>query len=243
MTMQTVERMNLKRHTLVDISDAGRECILAELAGSGPDRPALKQKFGRILLQEQAGVRVPGIVRREDVSPRAGCIPVGFCEPVSRGDGRLRVAAFAPMEEVIRVTSPYDLVSLPILRRNASNVALAAARTHAEEIGLELGVWGSAAMELYTGLACTHEGSDLDLLIAAASAKKLSLFMDEMTDMEERLGLRIDMELELPNGYGVQLKELFGKGRTVIGKGINGVALFSREQMLAELPDDSNLTI
>jgi hypothetical protein len=47
------------------------------------------------------------------------------------------------------------------------------------------------------------------------------------------------VELELPNGYGVHLKELLGQGRTVIGKSINGVALFPREEMLAELPHDS----
>jgi phosphoribosyl-dephospho-CoA transferase len=95
-------------------------------------------------------------------------------------------------------------------------------------------------MELYTGLPCTHEGSDLDLLVAAASRKRLSRFIDEIRFMEEHFALRIDVELELPNGYGVHLKELLGQGRTVIGKSINGVALFPREQMLAELPHDSS---
>jgi hypothetical protein len=52
--------------------------------------------------------------------------------------------------------------------------------------------------------------------------------------------VRIDVELELPNGYGVHLKELLGEGRMVIGKSINGVALIPREQILAELPHDSS---
>ena len=233
--------MNFKRHTLIDVSDAGRECILAELAGSGTNSATLREKFGRILLPELAGVRIPGIVRREEVSPRSGCIPVGFCEPISRGDeGRLRIAAFAGMEDVVRVTSPYDLVLQPISLRTASMSALAAAKPRAEALGLVFGVWGSAAMELYTGLPCTHDGSDLDLLVAAASRKRLLGFMAEIKFMEEHFALRIDVELELPNGYGVHLKELLGQGRTVIGKSITGVALFSREQMLAELPHYSS---
>jgi hypothetical protein len=46
------------------------------------------------------------------------------------------------------------------------------------------------------------------------------------------------VELELPNGYGVQLKELMGQGRTIMGKSINGVALFPRDQVFAELTID-----
>ena len=102
--------MNLKRHTLIDVSDKGRESILAELAGNGTNSTILREKYERILLPKQAGVRVPGIVRREEVSPRSGCVPIGFCEPISRGEGRLRIAAFARIEDVVRVVSPYELV-------------------------------------------------------------------------------------------------------------------------------------
>ena len=114
----------LKRHTMVDVSDEGREFILTELAGGGNDSTVLRDKFGRILLPEKAGVRVPGIVRREEVSPRAGCVPVGFCEPVSRGEARLRIAAFARTEDVIRVVTPYELISTDIPMRTASMTAL-----------------------------------------------------------------------------------------------------------------------
>ena len=99
--------MNFKRHTLIDVSDAGRECILAELAGSGAISLILRERFGRILLPELAGVRVPGIVRREEGSPRAGYVPVGFCEPISPGESRLRIAAFARLADVT------DLQGLP----------------------------------------------------------------------------------------------------------------------------------
>lgn len=230
--------MNWKRHTLIDVSDAGRKAILAELAGSGAHSAMIRKKFGRVLLPERAGVRVPGIVRREDGAPRFGFVPVGFSEPVSNGEGRLRIAAFARLEDVVGVTTPYEILSLPIPRRTASTEALAAAKAHAEEAGLVLGVWGSAAMELYTGLPCTGRDSDLDLMVAAAPEEKLSRWMIEMEAMEERFGLRIDVELDLPNGYGVQLKELLDHGRTVLGKNMTGVALLPRAQILAELSHD-----
>jgi phosphoribosyl-dephospho-CoA transferase len=231
--------MNWKRHTLVDISDAGRESILAELAGNYINSPVLREKFGCVLLPELAGARVPGIVRREDSTPRSGYVPVGFSEPVSVGEERLRIAAFARVEDVVKVTSPYEIMLLPIPRRTASTEALIAAKAHAESLALVLGVWGSVAMELYTGLPCTNKDSDLDLMVASASEEKLSSFMIEIEAIAEHFGLRVDVELDLPNGYGMQLKELLGQGRAVLGKSITGVTLFPRVQILAELPHDS----
>jgi phosphoribosyl-dephospho-CoA transferase len=231
--------MHWKRHTLIDISDTGRVAILAEFTGNGADRAMLREKLGRVLLPELAGARVPGIVRREDVSPRSGCVPIGFSAPLSDGEERLRIAAFARLEDVVRVDSPYEIMSLPIPRRTASTKALAAIKAHTESLGLVLGVWGSAAMEIYTGLPCTNKDSDLDLLVAPASRERLSRFMMEIQVMEERFAVPIDVELDLPSGYGVQLKELLGQGRMVLGKSITGVCLFPRRQMLAELPPGS----
>jgi len=230
--------LNLKRHTLVDVSDAGREAILAEVAGRGAKSPILRERLGRVLLPDEAGVRVPGVVRREDGAPRAGCLPVGFTESISGEENRLRIAAFARFKDVVRVTSPYEITSMPIPRRTAGTEALSVAKSQAGSLNLRIGVWGSAAMELYTGLPCTREGSDLDLLVAAAPHERLLRFMVEMKGLEERFGLRIDVEVDLPNGYGVQLKELLGQGRTVLGKSITDVALLPREQMVAELPED-----
>jgi phosphoribosyl-dephospho-CoA transferase len=231
--------LNWKRHALIDVSDAGRRAIFEELAGRDAEDIMLRERLGRVLLPDEAGVRVPGIVRREDGAPRAGCLPVGFTESISGEENRLRIAAFARFEDVVRVTSPYEITSMPIPRRTACTEALAAAKARAWSMGLLLGVWGSAAMELYTGLPCTREGSDLDLLVAAAPHEGLLRFMVEMRGLEERFGLRIDVEVDLPNGYGVQLKELLGQGRTVLGKSITEVALLPREQMVAELPHDS----
>ena len=119
-------------------------------------------------------------------------MPLGFSGASSNGEGRLRIAAFALLEDVVSVMIPYEMLSLPNPRRTASTEA------QAESLGLVLGVWGSAAMELYTGLPFTREDSDLDLIVAATSEEKLSHFGVEVKAMGGRFGLRIDVEVDLP---------------------------------------------
>jgi phosphoribosyl-dephospho-CoA transferase len=229
--------MNLKRHTLLDITDSGRDEILADLAGSGPGSDMLREMYAQVLLPEVAGIRVPGVVRREETALRSGYLPVGFSSPTTGTQGRLRMAAFVQQKDILRITSPYDLLTVAISPpRNACNTALALARSQARIFGLVLGVWGSAALELYTGLPCTHADSDLDLLVVAAPQELLCRFLLKIESIEEHLDLRIDVEIDLPNGYGVNLKELFGHGRTVLGKSFADVAMLSREQILAVLP-------
>jgi phosphoribosyl-dephospho-CoA transferase len=217
--------MDWKRHTMLDISDAGRDAILAELAG---DDPLLREKLGDLLLPERSGVRIPGIVRREESAPRPGCVAVGFCGSAAVDFVRMRVAAFVNPDDVVRITTPYELLSLPIAHRTLSTRALAAASAQAGALGMNLGVWGSAALEIYTGLPYTHNDSDLDLLVAATSRESLCRFLEEIKVLEERFGLRIDAEVDLPGGFGVH--------RKIIGKSLDGVEMLSREQILADLP-------
>jgi phosphoribosyl-dephospho-CoA transferase len=236
--------MYLKRHTLLDITDRGRADILAELAGNGFDSAMLRERYAQVLLPEMAGARIPGIVRREEGALRPGCIPVGFSSPLAGSEGRLRMAAFVRQEDVVRTTSPYELMALPTSPpRNACTTALDLANNQAHDLNLDLGVWGSVALELYTGLPCTHQSSDLDLLVSIAPRVVLSQFLHKVKAIEKHLELRIDVELELPNGYGVHLKELFGQGRTIIGKSLNDVTLLPREQILAELPQEEPVKI
>ncbi len=232
--------MNWKRHTLLDISDTGREEILSELAG---DSPLLREQLGDILLPEKAGARIPGIIRREETAPRPSSVALGFCGPSAGTEGRLRVGAFVKPEDVLLVTTPYQLLSSsrPIPNRTASTRALAAASDQALSLGLTLGVWGSAAQEIYTGLPYTHNDSDLDLLVAAAPPKVLSRFLEHIKKLETCFAFRIDVEVDLSSGFGINLKELFGQSLTVIGKGLNSVELFQREDILAVLPDEAGI--
>lgn len=229
----------LPRHTLVDVNDPARQRILAGLCQGYPCDDTLQQNYARVLLPQAAGARIPGIVRRHEEPLAHDHVAVGFCSPNRGSQGRLRLAALVPREDVIQVTSPYDLLAgAPALPPVACSKALALCRDQARALGLELGVWGSAALELYTGLPYTDRHSDLDLLVMPAPAPTLSRFLDTITAIEGRYDLRIDAELELSSGFGVHLKELFGQGRTILGKSRTEVSLLGREQVLEALPPE-----
>jgi phosphoribosyl-dephospho-CoA transferase len=229
--------MHYKRHDLLDISISGRKRIFEELATDHAVGEELRNKYTHILLPRTDGSGFPGIVRREESFRVKGVIPVGFCGPVYLNGSRLRLATFVKPDEVVTRTTPYDLLERDSVSvHNASTRALNDVMIHARRLGITLGVWGSMALELYTGLMCTHENSDLDLLVGAAPLNVLSQFLNKVVTLESSLGLRIDVELDLPNGYGVHLKEIFGGGRTVMGKSFMDVNLFHREKLLATLP-------
>ncbi len=64
--------------------------------------------------------------------------------------------------------------------------------------------------------------------------------MDDMRGVEGSLHLRIDVELDLACGYGVQLRELLSGGRMVLGKGLSDVVLLDRTRIIAELPHNGH---
>lgn len=235
---RTVDRYaGLKRHMLLDLKDCARQRLVDELDVTvGADVPG--RSYGQILLPQRVGARIPGIVRRDETGCAGDRIPVGFSSPSHSSDGRLRVAAFVDGADIIRITTPYELFVDNFTQRNNCMNALAVCREVADEYDLGIGVWGSAALELYSGLPYTHDESDLDLLVAPAPQSVLASFLDRINAVENRFGLRIDVEVDLDSGYGIHLKELIGNGRTLLGKSRIEVALLPRAQVLAELPAD-----
>lgn len=229
--------MTWKRHTLVDISDAGRKALLAEIKVEDCAQLTSLQQASEVLLPECAGARIPGIVRRADVALPDNLVAVGFSSPFAGPDGRLRLAVMIDVASIVDVMSPYALMAMPISGRTLSLRTLQAAAELSRCLGLRLGVWGSAALEVCTGLPYTHQESDLDLLVEPAPLDVLMNFLKDIYELEKRFALRIDVELDLADGYGVQLKELMGPGRMILGKSLADVALLSREHICSQLPD------
>ena len=220
-----------KRHNLLDLTDEGREWAFAGLAPH-PCHQGREEEVRRLVKDGYGPVKVPGIARREE-SPdaRPDLVPVGFVSPRTDRGSRVRVAAFVLERHVTRATTPYEVLRRPFSPRNACLTALVQARAAARRVDAELGVWGSAGLELYTGLPFTHGGSDLDLLVKPAPEPRLRELLSLLQALEKDLGLRIDVELDLPNGYGVQLKELAMNVNSVLGKGSTDVTLLSRSEV------------
>lgn len=220
-----------RRHTLLALTDEGRKRAYAGLDQKTKES-APGAEIRRLVRDGYGDVKIPGIVRREEsLEYSPDMVPVGFVAPVLNNGVRIRVPAFARERDVVRAITPYDVLSQGFDLRNACLAALAEAVKAAGNSGVVLGVWGSASLELCTGLAYTHDGSDLDLLVKPAPEHRLRDFLSLLAKLEGKHGLRIDVELDLPNGYGVQLKELVTDVGSVLGKSAHAVSLLPRDQV------------
>ena len=241
------------RHTLVNISHAGRERIFEELAVVGYNR----EVCGKLLLPEtypDKDVRrcpghtgqppIPGIVRREEATPREGYIPVGFSSWRSSEKGRLCIPSFAHPGEIVAAWPPESAfaraLSLPrnSLRATKAMRAVAKLLDMREAVPAELGLWGAAALEIQTGYPYTHDWSDLDILLTMrqpSGLEELRRCLSVVAALEKECAIRVDAEVTLPSGYGIPLKEVLQSGATVLGKGARDVVLMRKEEALASL--------
>lgn len=241
-----------KRHTLVTISLEGRERIFSELIQQGVHAEdcnslLLPEKFTPDVARYQwcyDFTPALGIVRREEDCQREGYIPVGFCSWKRRSDQRLRIASFITVNEILKTTSPYEV--LAVLKdnpekypRTITNTALAELVKLTAQYPFFLGVMGSIAQEIMTGYFYTSEISDIDIILSIPVLNESSIallyrWFNQMMQIEQCFSIRIDTELELTNGYGVALKELFSDGHSVLGKGLKDVQLLSKKEIFAD---------
>ena len=216
-----------KRHDLVWISDAGREYALRRTHSC---IPPVDGELIRALLF--ASPPVPAIVRRQDAA-EAGLLGVGFSFP-RRIDGlRLRAASAVPPDCVIQRKTPFDAACGD--PKNAPQGAALAALTEAGgRYHTRVGCFGSTALWMATGLPYLRRNSDLDVYLRhEGSWEELEQFFRALLEIERRSGVPIDAEIEYLGQYGVKLRELFGKGTTVMGKGLYETALLPRTREAA----------
>ncbi len=182
----------------------------------------------------QGDCDIPGFVRRSDEKPEA--VALGFV-PQQRIEGnRVRIGAFTDVEDIVIVMSPYDIMQRKVYAHNAKTKCIKTILKLydlADLFDIKVGVLGSAALELATGLPYTDEASDIDLLVKPSRYEKLRAFYQ--TAQEKFSDINMDFELELPNGYGVKLAEIFMDTRTVLGKSIDDVNLLHRQDVMQYL--------
>lgn len=216
----------MKRHNLVFVSQKGKDKIWQEIA---PKYQGEALELVRDILQGTPNI--PGFVRRSEERP--GSIAIGFVHQRRIQGNRIRVAAFTEMQDIDTIMTPYE-----VMQRKAFTVE---EPTHcietiiklydlADKFDLHVGVLGSAALELATGLPYTDEASDVDLLLKPAPYDKLLDFY--RTAKENFKDIPLDFELDLPNGYGVKLAEIFMDTKTVLGKSLDNVDLLYRKDIM-----------
>ncbi len=228
-----MDQAKVKRHNLAYVTAAGRRAVYEEAA---------PHYQGEFLAMAEAALLgeadIPGIMRRG--SRGNGLLPLGFVHYKRAEDGqRLRLPAFVPETEVEAVVTPYDLLAGRIYSKDAWTprtrcLEVAASIFEAAvDLGLQTGLLGSVGLELATGLPYTDDASDLDILVQAAPLAALQALFVKARALS--MGAALDFEVDLPNGYGVKLAELFMDTGTVLGKSLDDVQLLSKKDTLEYL--------
>lgn len=223
-----MDKTQLKRHDLVFLTEAGRKSVLQRVTQQIKNKEALKAAEEIFC----AAAAVPGIVRRDDTGADCG-IAIGFVHYRRIDGNRMRIAAYATEEEIDRIVSVYALTGCSNQQRTECMRIIDAIKSLADDMGLQIGILGSAGMELVTGLPYTDECSDIDILLKPAPYGVLQQFYTKAKLLSPQINM--DFELELPNGYGIKLAELFMDTSTVLGKSIKDVDLLNKKEIMQML--------
>ena len=218
------------RHDLIWLSGAGRDYALRNIQNC---IPLVNDKEIRALML--CDPPIPAIVRRQEPSEDA-LLCIGFSSFLIIDGVRLRIACKAPLDCIARHKTPFDIAKCE--KSHASELIMPGIKILEElaDVGkrchVQVGCFCSAALQMATELPYLHKNSDLDLYLRCeGSQQDLEHFFEQLLNREKQSGISIDAELEFPGKYGVKLKELFGPGKTVLGKGLYDVALLDKHSL------------
>lgn len=213
------------RHTLIWLTPAGRDFAASHVRMQQWERGGEEDWRGALILDSA----VPGILCRQP-ELQDGIWTCGFSHWISTDGSRRRTLTDFCQKDVELALSPFELCSEKgresLCRRYPKLQAVFSA---AEKYGVELGVYGSTALEWVTNRAYRHENSDFDLYARLKMGGDVLEFGRMLTELEKTLDIRLDVELDA-GGYGIKMKELTAPGKTVLGKGLHDVRLFEKSK-------------
>jgi phosphoribosyl-dephospho-CoA transferase len=223
-------RMPPARHDLADLSRIDRGDLAAQVVEGllPPFRDGTTVSRVRATLAVQP---LPGIVARPSAPLRAGQIHLGVAFPFRCEGARVKSAIAVPLGKIAGFSDPFVVARGAAALGGAIGAALRDLAQIAERLGLRLGVIGSAAMEIATGLPYTTADSDLDLVVAGGNAAALEDFSAALPDRD----VRVDAEVLLRSGGGVKLAEFVSGSNSLVLKEISDVRLIAREEVVAAL--------
>jgi phosphoribosyl-dephospho-CoA transferase len=205
----------LRRHDLLRVEPAAWDAMLRRHPGLA----------GLPLVADWAQLRRPVMVRRRMVGDLAGGVPAALPLPPIHGKRRL---AFNFASGTATATRP------PVLLRDAVRTApagwqpvIAALLDLGETVGTTPRVFGALLWEHVTGLPYLTAQSDLDLLWSISDERKAVLLVERLLRLDADGPVRLDGELVLPDGSGVNWRELAqsiaNPGHEVLVKTMEGV--------------------
>lgn len=217
----------LKRHDLLWLNDAGREAALRTARPFLADATA--DQVATLLRRKE----IPAIVSRQE-ERHEGHLAAGFASPEKYDGARLRVAVLADLDKVEQTMTPFQVAEQIADADTPPRRSLLEALLNAgEHSGIAVGFFGSTALQTVTGLPYCDETSDVDVYIKKNNADaNLQTFHAAVLDLERESGIRIDVEYEYREIYGIKLKEIFAGRKLVLAKGLYSVELFPSSSVL-----------
>ncbi|MCC7572680.1 MAG: malonate decarboxylase holo-[acyl-carrier-protein] synthase [Candidatus Methanofastidiosum sp.] len=196
--------------------------------------PIKNEDFRNLIVQNI----LPGIVRREEIDVVKGAnyysenekVFIGFVHPYTENGRRLRFGTFVPGDRITKLITPYEVSNFSFKSRTPALSALSQIIAQ-----FKVGVWGSTALEIITGLTYTHDMSDLDIIVKNYTSEELINLLSFCNELESSMGIKIDIEINLKSGYGINLKEYASESEALLGKGLRDVVLIERKSIEAYL--------
>jgi phosphoribosyl-dephospho-CoA transferase len=190
----------MRRHDLLQVDEAAWDAAL----GAHPCFTELPSP-ARDLVVAWARNAWPVIVRRLRPGDSAGYAPAAL--PLPPSVGKQRLAFILPAESVA--------VRGPVLLREAAEAApktwqpvISSLVQLGETFGTPARVFGALLWEHVTGLHYLGPQSDLDLLWAPPDMEAATALVRALRRVEGAGPIRLDGEMLLPSGAGVQWREL-----------------------------------
>jgi len=212
--------MPYKRHDLVWLSGAGRDCALRNIQSCIP--PVSDREKSDLIFSG-----VPAIVRRQETA-EGGLLCIGFSSPRIIDGVRLRIGSVVPPDCVTERKTAFDVANYENSLLPRHHEILRALMDAGAEHHVQVGCFGSAAMQMATDLPYCRENSDLDIYLRLhGSRRDLELFFSLLLGYERQFRVTTDPEIEFGK-YGVKLKEFFAPGKTMLGKGLYDVTLLEK---------------
>lgn len=210
----------LRRHDLLRVKPATWQAILRCHPGLA-DLP---------LVADWALREWPVIVRRRMAGDLANGVPAAIPLPPSHGKRRL---AFSFASGAAVVALPPVLLSDALRAAPAKWQPVAAALLElGEAVGMTPRVFGALLWQHATGLPYLTDRLDLDLLWFISDERTAALLVEGLLRLDADGPVRLDGELELPDGAAVNWRELAQSdanlGGEVLVKTMDGVELRTR---------------
>lgn len=214
----------MQRHDMLRLDSKGMAFALDSARSRNP-------RLGEQALRRLFAAGIPAIVCRQE-RPIQCFVQVGFSAWWQEGGTRFRAGAVVPVACITEIITPFQAVERAAAGSSGTKeAALAALRQEGTAYGLDVGIYGSYALEVLTGYPYTTPESDLDIYVRPSEGRpELEGFFSAAQKIEQAYGVAFDMEAEW-GAYGVKLKELLSEQKTVLGKGLYGAELLKRTDL------------